>query len=281
MQLGRVRSVRDERTLRFTNYCAIEGIRAPDEWLPPSPAQEAMHKDGCFWPMLGNDRYPCCASAAAGHMVHHWTEVNEEVVLLTEQPILQAHEALTGGAPQNGVSMLEALKYWRKKGIGDHSIHSFLEVRATDREDVKRAVHLFGAAYLGLDLPNFAYPTPLPADLSSIPAIPWEIPAAASPEDCQPRPEKGHCVAAIGYDEKAVSVVTWGTLKTMTWEFFERYTVESFAVLSHDWVGEAKLSPTGFALRALEHDLSLVSGLAQAKAGHSDDRPADLIGGRV
>ena len=100
MQLGRIRSVEDERTLRLTNYFAVDKLSAKRERLPPPPAQEAMHRKACFWPMLGNDRYPCCASAAAGHMVHHWTEVNEDLVLLTEQPILQAHEALTGVAPK-------------------------------------------------------------------------------------------------------------------------------------------------------------------------------------
>ncbi len=259
MRLGRVPSAPDPRTLNLANYVAVDRIRAPTELLPPSPDEEEMHKRACLWPMLGNDRFPCCASASAGHMVHHWTEVQGSVVMLTEDHVLLAHRALTQGAVEKGVSMVDALKYWRKAGIGHHLIHSFVEGHAKDRAVVKCAVHLFGAAYLGLNLPNFAYPTPLPADLSSIPAIPWEIPAGASAEDCAPRPEKGHCVAAIGYDEKVVFVVTWGTLKTMSWEFFERYTFECYAVLSYDWASNEKGSPTGFDLAALEHDLGLVS----------------------
>ena len=169
--------------------------------------------------------------------------------------------------------MLEALKYWRKTGIGDHAIHSFIEARAKDRADLKCAVHLFGAAYLGLDLPNFAYPTPLPTDLSSVPAIPWEISAGLPEEDCEPQEEKGHCVAAIGYDEEVVYVVTWGTFKTMSWEFFERYTFESFAVLSHDWVSEEKISPSGFELTALERDLALVSNSDRTLVGNRAELP--------
>ncbi len=258
MQLGRVPSIRDARTLWFNNYISIEQLRT---------AREEIHKDWCAFPMLANDKYPCCASAAAGHMVHHWTELTEDLVLLDEDPIVVAHTALTGGALQQGVSMLDALKYWRKTGIGEHAIHSFVQTRAKDRGDLKCAVHLFGAAYLGLDLPNFAYPPPEPIDVRTIPAIPWEIPATATPEDVEPQASKGHCVAAVGYNERVVYVVTWGTLKTMSWEFFERYTAESYAVLSRDWVSEEMTSPTGFDLGALERDLYLVSTPSPSSGG--------------
>ena len=71
-------------------------------------------------------------------------------------------------------------------------------------------------------------------------------------------------MAAVGYDEKFVYVVTWGTLKTMTWEFYDRYAHESYAVLSHDWVNDYKICPSGFDLTALEHDLDVVSKASPA-----------------
>lgn len=60
---------------------------------------------GCLWPMLANDRYPCCTLAAAGHMVHHWTEANELLVLLTEQDIIDAYQALSDNSGKNRRSL--------------------------------------------------------------------------------------------------------------------------------------------------------------------------------
>lgn len=260
MKLGRVRSIQDERTLDLANYVAVHRLLVADAVLPPSPNQDMIHKQDCLWPMLANDRYPCCTSAAAGHMVHHWTEVNGHLVLLTEQNIIDAYQALSGGSGKDGVSMLEALKYWRKTGIGDHKIHSFVKARLS-RAELKCVVHLFGSAYVGLDLPNFAYSSDPSIDPATIPAIPWNLSTAHSPEDSKPQESNGHCVAAVGYDTEFVYVVTWGILKTMSWEFYEKYAFESFAVLSHDWVNDAKLCPSGFDLTILERDLNLVKTL--------------------
>jgi hypothetical protein len=259
MKLGRTPSIPDPRTLRLINYVEIDKLAVAAELLPESPARQMLHTNTTHpWPLLANDRLPCCASSSAGHMVHYWTEANGHLVLLTDQDIIAAHRALTGGAEENGVSMLNALKYWRNTGIGDHNIHSFV-LAPQNRRDLKCVLHLFGSAYLGLNLPDFAYPTPLPDDPSTILAIPWEIRASLPPGDCEPREAKGHCVAAIGYDEYVVYIVTWGTLKTMSWEFYEKYTSESYAVLSHDWVSDGRLSPAGFDLAALKRDLQLIT----------------------
>jgi len=260
MQLGRIRSIPDKRTLELTNYVALAGLPVTEEQVPSAPDQDMLHKNNCSWPMLANDRYPCCTSAAAGHMVHHWTEVNGHLVLLTDQDVIDAYEALVAGDPsQAGISMLEALKYWRKTGIGDHKIHSFVQANPKSRIALRSMIYLFGCAYLGLELPNFAYPigpSGPPADLTT---IPWALSPAISESDSEPQEKNGHCVAAVGYDKDFVYVVTWGTLKTMSWEFFEAYTFESYAVLSHDWVNERELCPSGFDLTALERDLDLMN----------------------
>jgi hypothetical protein len=254
MKLGRIRSTPDKRTFQLINYVALEKLLVEDEKLPPIPDEEMMHPGDCSWPMLANDQYPCCTSTAAGHMVHHWTELNGHEILLTDDDIIQSYHALAGDSGKDGVSMLEALKYWRKKGIGDHRVHSFVQAEPMSRKALRSMVHLFGSAYLGLSLPNFAYPNP-PIGLTE---IPWEISTTASDQDSEPQESNGHCVAAIGYNQDVVYVVTWGTLKTMSWEFFEKYTFESYAVLSHDWVNCCGVSPSGFDIDALERDLGLV-----------------------
>jgi hypothetical protein len=262
MLLGRVRSVADPRTLQFRNYVDVVT-------LPVPPAQEMLESTP-DWPMLANDRFNCCTSAAAGHMIHHWTAANQRGVFLTDDDIIRAHAQLTGAHLMDRVSMLEALKYWRKQGIGGHQIHSFVSGGKAKSADLRCMIHLFGSGYVGLDLPPFA----CAGDPKGWPDIPWEIPASISPEAAAPNPDMGHCVALVGYDERSVYAVTWGRLKSMSWEFFERYAEEVFAVLSVDWVAENSRSPTGFDCVTLERDLALVQAHAGGKQAKAPVPPA-------
>ena len=252
MKLGRVHSMQDGRTLQLGDYIKVSS-------LPVPPAKELLETT-TSWPMLANNEFNCCTSAAAGHMVHHWTAANQHGVFLTDADIIRAHAYLTGDRLMDCVSMLDALKYWRKTGIGNHRVHSFVSARAQDADQLRAIVHLFGSAYIGLDLPDFA----MTGDPAGWPEIPWAIPASASAADAAPQPANGHCVTGIGYCEDGVYVVTWGTLKTISWEFYCRYSVELFAVLSSDWVRSAEVSPSGFDLTSLRQDLSLVQRTSPA-----------------
>ena len=242
MKLGRIQSRPDARTLLLKNYVTDK--------LPGPPAQE-MFESTAVWPMLANDRFNCCTSAAAGHMVHHWTAANGEGVVLSEDDIIRAHAALTNDHLLACVTMLDALKLWRKTGIGNHRIRAFVSAGAKDRDQLRQVIHLFGAAYVGLDLPAFA----CGADPALWRTTPWAIPAGASPQACEPQSENGHCVTAIGYAEDGVSVVTWGMVKMMSWEFYDRFNFETYAALSEDWVRRDRKSPSGFFSSALERDL--------------------------
>lgn len=246
MQLGRVQSISDPRTLQLGNYVDVLT-------LPVPPAQE-MIETTPVWPMLANDRFNCCTSAAAGHMIHHWTAANQHGVFLTDDDIIRAHAQLTGDRLMECVSMLEALKYWCKQGIGGHQIHSFVSAGKAKAADLRCMVHLFGSGYVGLDLPPFA----CAGDPKGWPDIPWAIPANVAADAAAPNPDMGHCVAVVGYDAQSLYAVTWGRLKTMSWDFFERYAEEVFAVLSADWVADNSKCPTGFDCVTLERDLALV-----------------------
>jgi len=219
--------------------------------LLPTPPPAELLETTSAWPMLANDQFNCCTSAAAGHMVHHWTAANHDSVFLTDQDIIRAHAALTGDRLMDCVSMLDALKYWRKSGIGDHLINSFVEGRPKDEDQMRCIIHLFGSAYIGLDLPHFA----CAGDPLQWPSIPWAIPPQITAEDSAPQPTNGHCVTAIGYDADGLYVVTWGVMKTMSWDFYKAYNVETFAVLSEDWVQENEDCPTGFSCAKLAQDL--------------------------
>ncbi|MHB1938063.1 MAG: hypothetical protein ACYCOR_15955 [Acidobacteriaceae bacterium] len=250
MKLGRVQSKHDSRTLQLADYVNVVS-------LPVPPTKELLEITSS-WPMLANNQFNCCTSAAAGHMVHHWTAANQRGVFLTDADVIRAHAHLTGDRLMDCVSMLDALKYWRNTGIGNHRVHSFVNARAQNEGQLRGIVHLFGSAYIGLDLPKFV----LVGDPTGWTGIPWTVPASVSAEDAAPQPANGHCVTAIGYGEDGVYVVTWGALKTMSWEFYNRYSIELYAVLSSDWVCGDQVSPSGFDLTSLQRDLSLVQRTA-------------------
>jgi len=246
MLLGRIQSVHDPRTVRLRNYVDVRT-------LPVPPVQEMLEQTPT-WPMLANDRFNCCTSAAAGHMIHHWTAANQRGIFLTDADIIAAHAQLTGDHLMDMVSMLDALKFWRKTGIGGHQIHSFVSADKGHAGELRCVIHLFGSGYVGLDLPGFACAGPP----TGWPDIPWEISPSTPAADAAPNPNMGHCVAVVGYDQQSVYCVTWGRLKSMSWEFFERYAEEVYAVLSTDWVAQNAKCPTGFDIVMLERDLTLV-----------------------
>lgn len=249
MLLGRAKSSKDSRMLQMHHYVSIDKV--------PIPPVHDMFDTTTEWPMLANDRFNCCTSAAAGHMIHHWTTANQHSIFLSDDDIVAAHAQLTSDHLLNCVSMADALKFWRKVGIGHHRVHSYVSLGRARQAELCAVIYLFGSAYVGLDLPNFAYT----GDPQKIADIPWQIPPSVSTQDSEPQSSNGHCVAAIGYDDQVVYVVTWGRLKKMTWEFFLRYVDEAYAVLSTDWVQHNIECPSGFDISTLDQDLSRISAL--------------------
>jgi hypothetical protein len=52
----------------------------------------------------------------------------------------------------------------------------------------------------------------------------------------------------VAYDATNLYVVTWGAVKSMSWQFYDAYADESFAVVSQDFVDVAGKDPAGFSL---------------------------------
>jgi hypothetical protein len=65
-------------------------------------------------------------------------------------------------------------------------------------------------------------------------------------------------------------VVTWGALKSMSWQFYDAYMDEAFAVLSTDWISaSAKTAPSGFDMAALQQDLAAVVAAQASSAANA------------
>lgn len=237
--LGRQKARIDEQTLRMAVYSAA--LAAP-------PVSRRWDKAVVTpWGMMANDQYGDCTVAAMGHMIMDWSANVGKEIVISDSDILSFYKVVSGGQDQ-GANMLDVLNRWRKVGLNGHRIEAYMALKPTSRLEAKQAVNLFGAAYLGISLPDFTV-----ADGKDWLTIPWVKRAK-----CPPDPNNGHCVPLVAYDSKYAYCVTWGALHRMSWAFYEAYVEEAYAVLSPDWIGANGKAPVGFDLAALRSDLAAI-----------------------
>ena len=183
-------------------------------------------------------------------MIEAWTAAAAgSPVEVTESAVIEAFDEvkivdpLTG---EEGAIELDVLRLWRSAGIGGHRIGAFARVSAADHLLVRTAANLFGGVYIGVQLP-------LTAQEQTVWDWTGRLDGPAAPGSWG-----GHAVDVVGYDDRGLTVVTWGMLQVLTWSFWDRYCDEAYALLSVDYL-ENGLSPQGFDLDALRRDLALVT----------------------
>ena len=252
-KLGKHPPKHDARNLQFKTYLKPT-LPAPPatetKWIAKIPSKS--------WGMMGNDTYGDCTCAAAGHMILEWTtDTQPKPVVIPNPDIIQFYDHFSGGNPDAGANMLDVLKYWRSHGLDGHKILGFAQLTLKNDAQLKSSVSIFANCYIGVALPNFAVNPPPGNNMLD---IPWVVPAGGAHGDAAPNPNNGHCIPAVGYDEENLYIVTWGQLKSMSWQFYAAYADESFAVLSNDWLAKNK-APSGFDLAALQQDLNQIDGV--------------------
>ena len=248
MKLGKHAPRLDGRTLKMAKYFKAEA-------LPPIKPSVDWTQGRTAWGMLANDSVGDCTCAAAIHMEECWlSNDGTPFVSPTDADALAAYSAITGYKPSdpntdNGANELDVLTYWKNTGIAGRRIGAFVSVHPSHLDDVKRAIDIFGGAYLGIALPVTAQNEAV-----------WDFMAVkAGSTDAEPGSWGGHAVNAIAYDADGVTVVTWGTLQKMTWAFWLKYVDECYALVSQDFLGGDGKTPEGFDLAALQSDLQAVS----------------------
>lgn len=215
--------------------------------LPKPPASRNYSKIGEPWGMLGNDTICDCVYAGMGHADMLWSFWGQRLNLpVVTADVLQAYSAVTGYNPSDpnsdqGGSLLDALKWWRKVGIRGQKIDSFMEITPADTTSMKLAIDLFGCAYVGVNLPDNVLPG------HTVPT--W------TKTSLPPNPNNGHCVIVVRYTSASVYVVTWGQLLRASWPFMKKYCDEAYAALAPAW---CPYKPSGFDYATLQADLAVL-----------------------
>jgi hypothetical protein len=246
-RLGKQSPRIDLRTLRLSDYLITEALPAPPAAIDYG---NQIPPDG--WGMMGNDTIGDCTCAAAGHFIQDWTVNNDGEVTIPDTAVIAAYAKITGydpdtGANDNGAIEIDVLNWWRKHGIGGHKITGYAALEPKNRTHVKDSIYLFGGCYIGLALPASAQGQTT-----------WTVPPEGARGRGAPGSWGGHAVVVVGYNARRVTCVTWGAVKQMTWEFWNAYCDEAYAVLSTDWLGADKECPPGFDLKTLLADLGAI-----------------------
>lgn len=226
-------------------------------YSPPPAVDYYSRVPARTWGVDGNDRVGCCTAAEVDHAVKALQVAagNPEVVS-SDAEVLAAYSAITGYDParpatDRGAVMQDVRNYWRKTGITlggrPNTILLFAEVDHRDHTLVKWCLQQLGELGVG-----FAFPASAMQQFNA--GLPWEV-VERSPVD------GGHAVAAVGYDDRYVYVVTWGRVQKMTWAFWDAYVDETWTQLSEDFVNTVSGDdPLGGTLYALGEQFEAVTG---------------------
>ena len=193
--------------------------------------------------MYANDRLGDCTCAAAGHMIEAWTAASQgHAVKITEATVVNVFEHVKVVDPvtyEEGAVELDVLNYWRKTGFGTHKIGAYASVPIHDHKLVRTAAYLFGACTSGSPCRS----RPRTQEV-------WDWTHSLS-GNAAPGSWGGHAVDVVDYGPDELAVVTWGTVKRMTWAFWDRYVDEAYCILSPDFL-KAGEAPNGFDLASLQ-----------------------------
>jgi hypothetical protein len=243
-KLGKLPARFDKRTLKLSNYLGTS--------LPVAPASQSWLSKISSWPMMANDTVGDCTCAGIGHGVQLWSTYAQTVPLVpTDQQVLDLYSAITGYNPSDsstdrGANLLDVLNYCRNIGFLGNKIYGYVQVNTKIQQQVRLAIYLFGLVYCGVQLPVGVQGKDT-----------WDIPKKQRlVGDWACGSWGGHCVDGVKYDTTGISVISWGKVIPVSWNFFTTYFDEAYAVLSPEFINQKGLSPDNFNLEQLTEDLS-------------------------
>jgi hypothetical protein len=240
VHLGKLEVKPDPRNLKLAKY--IDDAVALPEVPPSVDWSEKVAK----WPMYGNDTLGDCTCAAVGHMEEAWSANAGEPEVPGDKDVTGLYWAT--GKADTGRYCLDVLNYWQSTGFGpdDEKILAFAQIDEKNQPHVEFACWAFGGVYIGVQLPKSAQTQ----------ENEWTV---ANGPDAEAGSWGGHCVNLVDYTTSGPTCVTWGRLMPMTWQFFNVYCDEAYAVISPDFVDSRGKAPSEFDLDQLKTDLAQVT----------------------
>lgn len=225
----------------------VRAIAPVSHVWPPAPVEVdwTAKADQNFGMML-NDELGNCTCAAGGHFIQVWTsQTRPAEITVADNDVLGMYIGSCNFNPadpttdQGGIET-EVLRYWQKHPLAGHKLDAVGFVAPGSRTDVRSAIWLFGGCYIGVQLPISAQSQEV-----------WDVPAGGPRGSGEPGTWGGHAVCVAGYDAAGLTFISWGKRMRMTWQFWDTYTDEAYALLSPDWFSSNELAPPNFKYQEL------------------------------
>jgi hypothetical protein len=212
-----------------------------------------------------NDQLGDCVIAGMGHLVGIFTgNATGTPVIFTDAQITAEYSAIGGYQPGNestdqGCDEETALNYWQNTGIGGgHKILGWLEVDATDVNQVKSSQWLFENLFFGVSMPN-KWVNPMPESAG----FTWDVAG-------RPVQGNGHCVVGCGHNATGIDICTWGMVGTMTYKAVATYARQQaggnlYVVVTEELADSASgKAASGFDMGQLVDDFNSMGGHVDA-----------------
>lgn len=251
-KLGKREAVDRSCAPMLADYCSA--------MLRPAPDSADWSGGRAYWGIMGNDRLGNCTAASAAHAVQVWTQAAQsQMTTPADADVVAFYAATTGYDPANPLTDQggvedSVLRWWSNGGqLAGHRIDGYAKLHLKggcidELATLKDSVWLTGSAYLGLELPQTARRQAT-----------WDVVSDGTP-GAEPGSWGGHCVLAVAYTPQVLTCITWGVLKSMTWNFVQEYCSEGYALLSKDWIKAGGDTPPGFDWPTLLADVQALKG---------------------
>ena len=190
--------------------------------------------------MDGNDKYGDCTIAALAHAETTYRGLIGKHKVMAEKSVEKIYFQLTGGI-DSGLAELDVLNYWRQNKVSGDEILAYVSLDTKNHTHLKQAIQMFGGVYLG-----FQCQQNCEEEFNA--GKPW-TPGKLTKD--------GHAVYAVGYDEKMLTVLTWGNIQKATYAWWDECVDEAYAILPPQ-AKDPDFAP-GFDIAQLQSDLADVA----------------------
>jgi hypothetical protein len=211
------------------------------------------------WGMMQNDKIGLCTVAGLGHKLQSQSAATGSKYTVSDDLVIRDYSAITGYDPRqtdadgynptdNGANELDVIQWFERNGFGGETLLGHADVSISNRDHIKKAIHLFNGVYVSVALPNTAKTQET-----------WDV--VMNSNENQPGSWGGHAVWMPAFDARrqdheTLDCITWGGRKRMTLDFFRTYCDEAWALLMGDW---AAFGSSDFKLGDLQAELQAVT----------------------
>jgi hypothetical protein len=238
----------------------LSAILAGKKVVAPPASIDYLKAMPANFGMMLNDQLGDCTCAAYYHARQVWSfNAQGNEVTEPDQDVEQLYVEACGYNPKAGgegpggneqhvlTFLLNTGAPIGSKGNARDKILGFVEVDPRNLDDVKRTIADCGVAYIGFKVPQNIMPT------AGEPPKTWTVDPSA-------RIVGLHAVVLPAYDSSGATVISWGSLYGMTWQFFSTYVDEVYAIADPAWVTAKGSTPGGLTVPELEAQMQALKG---------------------